>query len=100
MYKLFVFCCLLHYVLRKDVDTHDFVAVFGIWHHLRLLCLGSQELRNAPGILTMYSVSLPTIFFFMNEDVLISVLISAAVWHQAFNKLSSVTATDSKDRVS
>jgi hypothetical protein len=36
--------------------------------------LGSQELRNAPGFLTLYSVSLPAEFFFaQNEDVLISV---------------------------
>jgi hypothetical protein len=74
MYKLFVFRRLLHYVLERAVDTCDFPAVFGSWRHLHLLCLGSQELRNAPGFLTLYSVSLPAEFFFaQNEDVLISV---------------------------
>jgi hypothetical protein len=52
MYKLFVFCLLLHYVLGRAVDTCDFAAVFG-----------SQELRNVPGFLTLYSISLPTEFF-------------------------------------
>ncbi len=74
MYKLFVFRRLFHYVLRRAVDTCDFAAVFGCWHHLRLLCTGSQELRNVAGFLTLYSVSLPAEFFFaQNEDVLISV---------------------------
>jgi hypothetical protein len=62
MNKLFVFHHLLHYVLWRAVDTYDFAAVFGIWRHLRLFCPGSQELRNAPGFLTLYSVSLPAEF--------------------------------------
>jgi hypothetical protein len=74
MYKLFVFCCLLHYILGKAVDTYNFTAVFGSWCHLRLLCPGSQELRNAPGCLTLYRVSLPAeLFFAQNQDVQISV---------------------------
>jgi hypothetical protein len=52
MYKLFVFCRLLHYVLGRAVDTCDFAAVFG-----------SQELSNVPGFLTLYSISLPAEFF-------------------------------------
>jgi hypothetical protein len=64
MYKLFVFCRLLHYVLGRAVDTCDFAAVFGL-----------QELRNVPGFLTLYStVSLFQLnFFAQNEDILISV---------------------------
>jgi hypothetical protein len=62
MYKLFVFCCLLHYVLGRAVDTCDLAAVFG-----------SQELRNVPGFLTLYSIPLPAEFFSQNEDILISV---------------------------
>jgi hypothetical protein len=74
MYKLFVFRRLLHYVLGRAVDTCDLAAVFGSWRHLRLLCLSSQELRNAAGFLTLYSVSLPAEFVCaQNEDVLISV---------------------------
>ncbi len=57
----------------REVDTYDFIAVFGIWCHLRLLCPGPQELRNTPGFLTLYSVSLPADFFGQNEDILISV---------------------------
>jgi hypothetical protein len=63
MYKLFIICRLLHYILGWAVDTYDFAAVFGIWRNLRLLYPGSQELRNVPGFLTLYSFSLPPDFF-------------------------------------
>jgi hypothetical protein len=70
MYKLFVFCGLLHYVLGRAVDTYDFTAVFGIWRHLRLLYPGWQELRNVLGFLTLYSVSLPAEFFLHKTRIL------------------------------
>jgi hypothetical protein len=74
MYKLFVFHRLLQYILGRAIDAYDFAAVFGSWRHLRLLCPSSQEMRNAAGFLTLYSVSLPAEFYFaLNEDVLISV---------------------------
>ncbi len=71
MYKLFVFPRLLHYILVRAIDTYYVLAVLGIWCHLHLLCPGSEELRNIPGFLTLYSVSFPAEFFAENEDVLI-----------------------------
>jgi hypothetical protein len=50
---------LLPYILGRAIDTYDFMAVFGTSHHLRLLCQGSQELRNVLVFLPLYSVSLP-----------------------------------------
>jgi hypothetical protein len=43
MYKLLVFRLFLHYILGRAVDTCDFSAVYGSWHHLCLLCPGLQE---------------------------------------------------------
>ncbi len=63
MYKLLVFRLFLHYILGRAVDTCDFAAVYGSWHDLCLLCPGLQELRNTPGFLPLYSVSLPAKFF-------------------------------------
>jgi hypothetical protein len=74
MYNLSLFCRLLHYVLGRAVDTYDFTTVFGSWRHLRLLCPLSQELRNVPDFLALYSVSLrPEFFFAQNKDILIFV---------------------------
>jgi hypothetical protein len=67
MYKLFVFCCLLHYELGRVIDTYDFAAGFGIWHHLCLFYPCSEELRNMPGFLTLYSVSLPADFLLLHK---------------------------------
>jgi hypothetical protein len=36
MCKLSMFHHLLHYVLDRAVDIYDFMALFGIWHHLHL----------------------------------------------------------------
>jgi hypothetical protein len=69
MYKLFIIRRLLHYVLGWAVDTNDFAAVFGIWRNLCLLCPGSQELRNAPGFLTLYRVSLPPELFLQQTRI-------------------------------
>ncbi len=63
MYKCFEFLRLLHYAFGRAIDINDFTIVFGIWHNLCFLCPGSQELRNALGLLTLYSVSLLAEFF-------------------------------------
>jgi hypothetical protein len=58
MYELSVFRCLLHNIMEgcKHRGLHGH---FGSCHHLRLIYLGMQELRNVPGLLSPYSDSLP-----------------------------------------
>jgi hypothetical protein len=64
MYKLFVFRRLLHYGVGRAIDTSDFPAV---------LAFGATSASSArdsrPGFLTLYSVSLPAEFFFLQKRI-------------------------------